>query len=298
VGGAAALCLGSVPAALAAPPHNTYFVPCNPHALYLAIAHARYGETLDLAPGCTYYLPGRLPEIRTNLTIVGYHSTLTRTRNARPFSLLTVDGDCGGGIGSVINANLDDAYCKADLTVIKVNFTDGGGYGTDDGGAIDNEGGMLHVEGGTFSDNKTDNVGGAIYNDGYMTVNNATFTRNLAPYGGAIENDYDASIGGSSFTWNKAPTLYGPPDSSDGGAIYNDDDMDITHSGFLANSAGGYGGAIYTQGDLHAGHITVTANAAGFDGGGIYNDYDHTANLSASAVFGNHPNNCNNVPGC
>src|SRR5580658_8731583 len=62
MGGAAALCLGSVPAALAAPPQNTYFVPCNPYALHQAIGHARYGETLDLAPGCTYYLPGALPD--------------------------------------------------------------------------------------------------------------------------------------------------------------------------------------------------------------------------------------------
>src|SRR5580658_2948675 len=115
-GGATALCLGSVPAALAAPAQDTYFVPCNPHALYLAISHQSYGETLDLAPGCTYYLPGRLPDIKTNLTIVGYHSTVTRTRDAGSFSLLTVGGGCGD-LG-VINANSDDGDCKRELTEI------------------------------------------------------------------------------------------------------------------------------------------------------------------------------------
>ena len=113
----------------------------------------------------------------------------------------------------------------------------------------------------------------------------------------AIYTEDDASIGGSSFTWNQAPTLFGDRDNSDGGAIYNDGDLDVANSGFLANSTGGYGGAIYTDDDLHAGHITVTANAAGFDGGGIYND-DETVTLSGSAVFGNQPDNCHDVAVC
>jgi len=290
-GGAAALCLGSVPAALAAPAPSTDFVPCNAYALHRAINNERYGETLILAPGCTYYLPAALPEITTKLTIAGYHSTLTRTWDARSFSLLTVGG-CRHIVASV---TVNDGDC-GDLTVINVDFTDGGGYGIDRGGAINNEGGTLHVELGTFAGNRTDEYGGAIYNDGQMTVSNGTFTGNLAPFGGAIYNDDDGAVNVSSFTWNKAPTLYGDPDDSDGGAIYNDGDLDIANSGFLANSTGGYGGAIFTEDDLHAGHITVTANAAGFDGGGIYND--ETVTLSGSMVFGNQPDNCYDVPGC
>ena len=192
-GGVVALCLGSVPAALAAPAQNTSSVPCNPQALNAAIGTAHQGETLDLAPGCTYRLAGAVPHIKTNLTIVGHHSTLTRTRNAPGFSLLTVRG--------------------ADLTVINVNFADGGGYKVGKGGAIDNARGTLTVTGGTFSGNETDNVGGAIYNDGHLTVKNATFTHNLAPYGGAIENDHNASITGSTFTRNK-PSLHGDPRNS------------------------------------------------------------------------------------
>jgi predicted outer membrane repeat protein len=289
MGGAAALCLGSVPAALAAPAAPaTDLVACSADALYTAIVHQSYGETLDLAPGCTYSLPARLPNIRTHLTIVGDHSTLTRTRDAGSFSLLTV---AGGGCDG------DDYYCTADLTVINVNFTDGGGSDTDYGGAIYNNDRALQVTGDTFSDNKTDEYGGAIYNGGRMTVTNATFTDNLAPYGGAIYNDYYASIAGSSFTWNQAPTLSGDPDNSDGGAIYNDDDLYLLNSGFAGNSTGGYGGAIYTEDYLDAGHVTVIGNEAGFDGGGIYND-DETVHLSGSTVFYNHPDNCYDVTGC
>jgi hypothetical protein len=202
---------------------------------------------------------------------------LTRTHNAPGFSLLTVRG--------------------ADLTVISVNFTDGGGYKVGKGGAIDNTGGTLNVTGGTFSGNETDNVGGAIYNDGHMTVKNATFTHNLAPYGGAIENDHNASITRSTFTRNK-PSLNGDPRNSDGGAIYNNGYLYLTHSRFAGNSTGGNGGAIYTQHHLDARHITVTAGAAGLYGGGIYNDAGKTATLFASVVSHNQPNNCNNVPDC
>jgi hypothetical protein len=279
VGGAAALCLGSVPAALAAPADGTEFVPCNAYALYHAIKHAHHGEILNLAPGCTYSLPDALPDIMTKLTIVGHQSTLTRARDAGDFSLLKV-GD----------------YEAADVTVIDVNFTGGGGRDASDGGAIYNQE-KLHVLGGVFSFNQTDYEGGAIYNDGEMTVSNATFAHNDAPFGGAIYNEGDASVNGSSFTWNRAPTLSGAPDNSDGGAIYNEDEMDLDHSGFLANSTDGYGGAVYTEYKLHAGHITVTANEAGFDGGGIYND-DETASVADSLVFGNQPDNCHDVAGC
>ena len=48
-GGAAALCLGSVPAALAAPAQNTYFVACNPDALHTAIANAGARPDKNLA---------------------------------------------------------------------------------------------------------------------------------------------------------------------------------------------------------------------------------------------------------
>jgi hypothetical protein len=279
-GGAVALCLGSVPAALAAPAQNTTFVPCNPYALHTAIDDASSGDTLDLAPGCTYYLPYALPDIMKTLTIVGYHSTLTRAHWAGGFSLLKVGCEAG------------------DLTVINVNFTDGGGDDVGAGGAIDVKDGTLHVTGGIFTGNETDNEGGAIYNDGDMWVNSATFTDNLAHYGGAIENDHDGWVDGSTFTWNKAPTSYDniDPDDSYGGAIYNDHDLYLDNDGFLGNSTGGYGGAIYTDHELHAAHITVTANAAGYEGGGIFNDDDTT--LFGSTVFDNQPNNCSYVDGC
>jgi len=277
IGGAAALCFGSVPAALAAPAHSTEWVRCSAYALHRAISDASYGETLNLAPGCTYYLPDALPDIMTRLTIVGNHSTLTRARHAEGFSLLRV-GSC----------------VASDVTLINVDFAGGGDV--NNGGAIDNQG-TLHVWGGVFWFNEARHRGGAIYSDGDLTVGDAAFAYNHAPYGGAIyTGSSDPSINGSVFTWNKADT-HGDPDHSAGGAIYNDDHLDLADSTFLGNSTDGHGGAIYTDDDLHARHITVTANGADLGGGGIYND-DETAAVFDSMVFANQPNNCHEVSGC
>ena|ERR1700722_3887592 len=78
-----------------------------------------------------FFAPDALPAIRADLHIVGYHSTLTRTRNAGSFSLLTTGV---GGCGGILAAHPDDRDCSAaDLTAINVNFTDGGGSDTDEG---------------------------------------------------------------------------------------------------------------------------------------------------------------------
>jgi predicted outer membrane repeat protein len=272
--GIVALCLGSAPAALASPAQNPHYIPCRTSALAAAISTASGTETLILAPGCTYVLREGLPTVTTTLTIVGNHSTLERSDapGTPSFSILMVE-DSG------------------DLTVVGVDFTNGGGDSNYGGGAIRN-GGTTTVRGGTFRDNKNVEHGGAIYSDGTLTVSDgAIFTGNVSVYGGAIDSENTATISGSSFTWNKALALFGGPDNAYGGAIYNDGSLDLTDSGFLANSSDGYGGAIYNDDTLTARHITVTANAAGYEGGGIYND-DETVTLTDSTLFGNHPDNC------
>src|ERR1700729_209346 len=61
-------------AAVTRPAHHTS-VPCDTAALDRAISSAASGDTLVLAAGCTYQTGG-LPEISTNLAIVGRGATL------------------------------------------------------------------------------------------------------------------------------------------------------------------------------------------------------------------------------
>jgi predicted outer membrane repeat protein len=284
-GGIAALCLGSAPAALASPPRGPHLVPCRAPALSEALSTASDGETLILAPGCTYELRDALPAVTTRLTIVGLGSTLRRSDapGTPSFSILTVADTAG-----------------ADLTVVGVGFGNGGGPSDDYGGAIDN-GGTVTVRGGTFQDNSTGEYGGAIYNDGTLRVSEATFAGNVSVYGGAIDNAARAAVFGSGFLGNRALALFGAPDNAYGGAIYSDDTLDLTDDGFLANSSAGDGGAIYNAGTVRARHVTITANSAADEGGGVYDQDAGRVTLRDSAVFGNRPGNCypsGTIAGC
>src|SRR6204780_3779254 len=116
VGGTLGLGLGIAPAAMAQPP-VTVHVPCYAGALASAINDASSGETIVLAPGCVYRLNQALPGVAVDLTIVGYDTELLRDNWAPSFSLFYVE-------------------CMTDLTVVNVDFKNGGGPDADDGGAI------------------------------------------------------------------------------------------------------------------------------------------------------------------
>lgn len=278
-------------AAQAKPAPARVNVPCDASALAAALATAHSGETLILAGGCTYQLTAALPNINdTNLTILGNGATLERsTAEGTPdFSILTVDGDSPGA-----------------LTLVGVNFVNGGGDTDYYGGAINNQGGNVTVHGASFTGNQsgeyggaifsygtltltgtsfTDNTaddyyGGAIYNEGTMKVTGAAFSQNSAEYGGAIYNDGDATLSGDNFSQN---------DAYEGGALYNSYETTATNTSFTANSAE-YGAGIYydncgdecdnVQCDDHEcdssltlKNATVTHNVASEDGGGLYDE--------------------------
>ncbi len=133
--------------------------------------------------------------------------------------------------------------------------------------STDNEG---VITGGTgyFSVNNSRTYGGAIYNDGTLTINGGTFTGNTVDNGGAIHNGGTLTINGGAFTNNIA---YGQ-----GGAINNvgkDTVLTITGGTFTGNKSG-YGGAI----ENYYGSVatitggTFTDNTAKNNGGAIDND--------------------------
>jgi predicted outer membrane repeat protein len=289
LGGTLVLGLGSAQAAMATP-SNTVDVPCYVGALASAISGASSGETIVLAGGCAYRLDQALPDVAVDLTIVGLDSELLRDYGAPSFALLTLDGG-------------------VDLTVVNVDFRNGGGPDDDNGGGIqapdDTE---LTVQGGIFTGNYSAGAGGAIQNSGILMVTGAYFIGNFAySYGGAIYSQDDATVYGSTFQKNTT-------DDQLGGAIFDNGDMQVTGSTFTGNSAWG-GGAVYNNASLAMTRDNLSGNTAD-DGGGIYNDggltvygslidfnwasdegggiYDGTCGsltLTHSAVYGNVPDN-------
>lgn len=165
-----------------------------------------------------------------------------------------------------------------------------------DGGAIFNQG-TLTVRTTTFSSNSTGgaNGGGAIRNLGTLTVEETTFTANSATGsgagttgGGAISNSSaaTATIRESTFNTNSATG------SNVAGAILASGTVSIADSTFDGNSASGSqgGGAIYTVigADVAVAGSTFINNAAsGSQGGGAITNFASDTPISNSTFTGN-----------
>jgi predicted outer membrane repeat protein len=277
-------------------------VPCNTPALISALSDASSGQKLQLAFGCTYLLTAALPDIDTNLTIVGFGANLERSGadDTPDFTILTVTG--------------------GDLNLIEVNFYNGGeGFGDNDddydvAGAIVNDGGNISVLGGTFGGNASDEYGGAIYNEsGTLALNSTYFEYNGAQFGGAIYNTDTMKMRSSHFVNNEAEwggaiynedsatiigTTFTQGDAEFGGALYNDDQATLS-SVSIKNNRATWGGGIYNDDTVTVASSIIVGNDAEF-GGGIFND-DETVTLSRTNVSGNAPDNCepvDTIAGC
>ena len=115
----------------------------------------------------------------------------------------------------------------------------------------------------TFTNNNATGYGGAIYNNGTLTVTNDKFTNNIASwYGGAI---YNSGIlnGNNNIFYNNTV-------NSEGGAIYNNNTLSETNSTFYNNTATAAGGAIFNEITLTLNNNIFNNNAANF-GGAILN---------------------------
>ena len=149
----------------------------------------------------------------------------------------------------------------------------------DKGGAIYNDG-SLTLSDVKLSDNAADSYGGAVFNNGHLVVGNSVFDSNdivnrgsaSVDYGGAaIYNWYDGvlTVSGSNFTNNIKNYKNGDRLV---GAVATIGDATISDSCFV-NNAGRWGGAISASGYLIAGGDvnTLTVSGSTFkENGGLY----------------------------
>jgi hypothetical protein len=256
-------------AAVTSQAHHTS-VPCDTAALDSAISSAANGDTLVLAADCTYQTGG-LPEISTNLAIVGRGATLEYTFTTAESPIMSVPG------GVTVH-------------ISNLNFTDGFSVGAN-ASALATKGNVT-IDGGTFTGNTGEDGGSAIDNTGQLTVKGAAFTDNggEAATGGAIDNSGQLTVVATTFTGNDTQ-LYG----TSGGAIVNGGQAtlrDDTLTGNAANS--GAGGAIVNGGTLTVISSTITNNGAAAGGGAIWND--GTLTVVSSSISNNGAANAANDP--
>jgi len=170
---------------------------------------------------------------------------------------------------------------SAKVTISKLTITNG--YSNSAGGAIENQG-TLTVNTCKFTKNNvkgTYSDGGAIENKGTLKANSCNFTYNTAYYGGAIYNMKNATISSCNFYKNTATTS--------GGAISNYlYSLNITSTSFTSNKATSSGGAIESQGPLTIIGSTFTTNTVpGKDGCGGAIDSKCSINLENCKFTGN-----------
>lgn len=151
------------------------------------------------------------------------------------------------------------------------------------GGAIANTFDTTEIINTEFIENYAKSRGGAIYNakfydlvagaisenyGGTIKVADTKFTGNTAAVGGAIYNDGTMTIDGTQFVGNTVDNN----ENSFGGAIYNAGTMNISGTSFSENRAetAGYGGAIFNaSGLLTIDNAVFSNNSASWDGGAI-----------------------------
>jgi hypothetical protein len=161
-------------------------------------------------------------------------------------------------------------------STLKVLYSDISGNDADFGGAIDNDG-VLTVKGSNMADNVAGD-GGAIYNFGTATITGCTISGNIVEdrwyyginnpgQGGGIYNHGTATVTGCTISGNAANA---------GGGIWNKagDKVTLTDSKILGNIAD-YGAGICNEGITDVIRSTISGNTANLytnsQGGGIGN---------------------------
>ena len=191
-------------------------------------------------------------------------------------------------------SNVDSNLTKLDgETLRRVLLIDG----TATNGPITN---ATVIDGVSIQNGKAPNAvgnptrGGGIYcigsgagHDCSPSINNATFSRNMADLGGAISNEGNSSpsISNATFSSNRAESY--------GGAIFNQGNRfgasspNITHSVFYGNTALN-GGAMYNYGSNgnsspSISNTTFSGNSASYSGGAMYSA-GFTAGTSSPSI--------------
>lgn len=262
IAGLFSLAFVTVAQAQASGPVVTTLADDGPGSLRQAVIDAAAGDTITFAPGLTGTilvdaLSGPIV-VDKNLTIAG-----------PGISKITVSGGHAQRVFQIDGGN---------VTISCLTIRDGN---TDTGGGIRN-GGNLTIEGVEFGNNAAIGGGGAIYNapGATLTVKNGKFIANAATLGGAIFNNGTLTVKGSSFSRNQAS-----PAGGVGGAIANADTATIAKSSLYSNTAD-RGGAVYSQTALTVTGSNLSGNQ-GFTDGGALAITGGTASISTSCIKGN-----------
>jgi Bacterial Ig-like domain len=189
------------------------------------------------------------------------------------------------GAGAISNnAELD---AKGTITVTGSQLVDNAAGGSRVGAALSNDGaGTVIVDQTTFSKNRSEVDGGAIFNGaGEVTITRSAFSENSGESGGAIFNsvkDGRMTVSDSTFSFNSADARGGAIATGGTGSLT------VTDSTFTKNRAEGWGGAVVNddKGSVSILNSTFRENT-GLNGGGFGNEGDGLVTVENSTFTKN-----------
>ena len=265
---------------------------CVPAAIVLIVSvfSSLSSISVVLASPIPYPCPANSGQLQTDITSVGNGgtvqlacsgpATVTFTSTITISQDVTLDGAHSSAAITFNGGNNTELFLVnsgKSLAINSLTLVDGSAA---EGGAIFNNGAVT-VSGSTFSGNSASDGGGAIVNVGTTTVSASVFTGNSATNGGAVLNHLGSlTVSSSSFSGNSAV---------DGGAIANSRTMTVSTSTFSRNSAVD-GGAIANapQAAATLSDSTFSGNSAPDGlGGAIYNGVTSMLTVSSSTLSGN-----------
>jgi predicted outer membrane repeat protein len=257
------------------------------------VAAAQSGDTVEFASslkGQTISLTSGEIQIANNITINGQsiHPTVSGSNSSRILEVLggasvtisnisLIDGQVSGASGGAILVD-SNATLTANNDIFTSNQALNLGTTSGFGGAIENDG-TLTVSKTTFQSNTAGFSGGAIdsfSSTGTLTVSNSKFYSNTATlgYGGAISSDDTTTLTSDTFGksggGNTAGSGSGAVDAF--GAVAGTTTLTVSRGTFTDNKVtgtSGYGGAISTTDILSVSNSTFTGNSAPYGGGAI-----------------------------
>ncbi len=239
-----------------------------------------------LANGVSTYMNISNSRFQSCKTYSGFQPTadggaIYNTANLNITNSVFVDNHSAGGGGAIYNTG--------DLTIDQTIFDSNRAENNEDGGAIYNTGDQSYgqISNSFFTDNKTAyGFGGAVHNEGHLSIETTTFTSNSANRGGAIHSatsDNQLSIGSSKLSGNSA--------TGNGGGLYistPEYPVEIINSTIEENSAGTGGGFYLEGGTLNIRQSSVVSNTAVTNGGGLFVIGSATTlNITNATISGN-----------
>ena len=209
---------------------------------------------------------------------------------------LTIDGSTVSGVtisGKYGGYNTYHPFhISSDSNVTIQGLSIVSGRGDSEGGAIHNEGNLTIIESTLSGNYDVEGKGGAIYNssgatlkviDSNITSNVSTEYYSNAP-GGAIYSEGNVTISGSKIMNNISISL--------GGAIFiKSATLKVNNSTISANKSYGYGGAVSTESStIEVSHSTISDNNSSVSGGAVSME-SSTLEMSYSTISGNDSKN-------